>query len=60
MASMGKLNISDPDRKELLFRSRSHKLGKRDVLRAKIILACAMGKRYDDPEGVEHQPAIDQ
>jgi transposase len=48
MASIGKLNILDPDLKELLVRSRSHKLGKRDVLRAKIILACAMGKHYDD------------
>lgn len=48
MASIGKLNIPDFDHKELLVRSRSHKLGKRDVLRAQIILACANGKSYDD------------
>lgn len=47
MASIGKLSITGPDHKELLVRSRSHKLAKRDVLRAKMILACAMGKSYD-------------
>lgn len=46
MASIGKLKISDLDHKELLVRSRSHKLGKRDVLRAQIILFCAMNKSY--------------
>lgn len=48
MASIGNLIISDSDYKELIVRSRSHKLGNRDVLRAKIILACAAGKHYDD------------
>jgi len=48
MASIGKITLSDDDRQTLLLRSRSHKLGKRDVLRAQIILACDEGKSYDD------------
>ncbi|MEM9446818.1 MAG: IS630 family transposase [Verrucomicrobiota bacterium] len=47
MASIGKLEVSAEDRKELLFRSRSHTLGSRDVLRSRIILLCAEGKSYD-------------
>tara|TARA_R110002049_G_scaffold292893_1_gene477624 strand:- start:2702 stop:2851 length:150 start_codon:yes stop_codon:yes gene_type:complete len=47
MASIGKLSITGPDNKELLVRSRSYKLAKRVVLRAKIILACAIGMSYD-------------
>lgn len=48
MASIGKIDLPDGDREELQMRSRSYKLGKRDVLRAQIILACAEGKSYDE------------
>lgn len=48
MSSIGKIELSDQDRKELLMRSRSHKLSKRDVLRSQIILACSEGKSYDE------------
>ena len=47
MARIGKLDVSEVDNKELLVRSRSVKLAGRDILRAKIILACAEGKSYD-------------
>jgi transposase len=47
MASIGKLELTEEDREELLIRSRSHKLSKRDVLRSQIILACAEGESYD-------------
>ncbi|MEM6815328.1 MAG: helix-turn-helix domain-containing protein, partial [Bacteroidota bacterium] len=47
MASIGKLELSPEDRKELLLRSRSHTLGSRDVLRSRIILLCSEGKSYD-------------
>ena len=47
MARIGTLTISEEDRKELILRSRSHKLPKRDVLRAQLILFCERGKSYD-------------
>lgn len=47
MASIGKLNVTETDYDELMIRSRAQKLAGRDVLRAKIIIACADGKRYD-------------
>jgi len=47
MSSIGKLELSSDDRCELLIRSRSHKLSKRDVVRSQIILLCSEGKSYD-------------
>lgn len=48
MSSIGKLELSSEDHKELLVRSRSQKLSKRDVLRSQIILECYAGKSYDE------------
>ena len=48
MASIGKVHLSEQDREELLIRSGSHKLSKRDVLRSQIILFCSEGRSYDE------------
>jgi len=62
MASIGKIILPEDDRKELLMRSRSHKLGKRDVLRAQILLACDEGKSYDEIQETLHisRPVINK
>ncbi|MCG8320405.1 MAG: IS630 family transposase [Cytophagales bacterium] len=54
MASIGTITISEWDREALTLRSRSHKLPRRDVLRAQIILLCASGKSYDEIQSALH------
>ena len=49
MARTGKkIILSEPDRQELLTRSRSQRLDHRSVIRAKTILLCAEEKSYDE------------